>query len=125
MRIVDVACCTTQIKALGGLKAIVISHPHFYTTHLVWAEIFNCPVYTAVEDEEWFSRDDSEPGCRRLLKSGREEILQGVTVVTVGGHFPGSLVLLWEEHLFHADTLMTVPVRLSSKNFMITGLMKF
>ena len=30
--------------------------------------------------------------------------------VVLGGHFPGSLVLHWENKLFIADTFITVPV---------------
>ena len=33
-----------HIQALGGLKAIAISHPHFYDCCLDWAEAFNCQV---------------------------------------------------------------------------------
>lgn len=93
----------------GGLKAIVISHPHFYTTHLHWAKVFDCPVYIAAEDEAWTSRPDEE-GRRRLIKGTSEEIVPGVTAVKLGGHFPGSLVLNWDKKLFIADTLLTVPV---------------
>jgi glyoxylase-like metal-dependent hydrolase (beta-lactamase superfamily II) len=36
--------------------------------------------------------------------------VEGVTAVKAGGHFDGSLVLHWEDKLFIADTLVTVPV---------------
>jgi glyoxylase-like metal-dependent hydrolase (beta-lactamase superfamily II) len=75
------------INKLGGLDAIVISHPHFYTTHLEWARIFQCPVYVASDDVEWLDRADD---------------------------FDGSLVLWWEEKLFIADTMMSVPVSFRS-----------
>jgi len=41
------------VKSKGGLKAIVISHPHFWTTHLEWAREFGCPVYLQEADKEW------------------------------------------------------------------------
>lgn len=97
------------INARGGLKVIVISHPHFYTTHLHWAKVFDCPVYIAAEDEEWVSMADEE-GRRKLIEGASKEILPGVTAVKLGGHFPGSLVLNWDKKLFIADTLLTVPV---------------
>ncbi|KAK4498773.1 hypothetical protein PRZ48_009283 [Zasmidium cellare] len=96
------------IKGKGGLKAIVISHPHYYTTHLDWARTFGCPVYVAVDDEEWFNRKDGE-GVRRLFEGVTESVLEGVVAIKTGGHFPGSLVLLWDKKLFIADTLVTVP----------------
>lgn len=39
-----------------------------------------------------------------------ETILPGVTAIKAGGHFSGSLVLHWNDQLFIADTIMTVPV---------------
>jgi len=32
-----------------------------------------------------------------------------VTAIKTGGHFPGSLVLHWDDKLFVADTLVTMP----------------
>lgn len=98
------------IKGKGGLKAIVISHPHYYTTHLDWAEAFDCPVVFAREDEEWVNRADGK-GRRRLMEGVKEEILPGVVAAKTGGHFPGSLVLAWEGRLMIADTFVTTPVR--------------
>ncbi|KAL0636321.1 hypothetical protein Q9L58_004668 [Maublancomyces gigas] len=99
------------INSLGGLKAIVISHPHYYTTHLVWAKVFNCPVYLATEDKSWLCREANglTAGKRIFIESDSQEIVPGVTAVKVGGHFPGSLVLHWENMLFIADSLVTVP----------------
>lgn len=102
-----------RIKEKGGLKAIVISHPHYYTTHLDWAKPFDCPVYMAKEDEEWLNRADSE-GRRKLFSSASEKILDGITAVKAGGHFPGSLVLHWKNKLLIADSFVTTPVRTSS-----------
>lgn len=83
------------IKSRGGLKAIAISHPHFYTSHLAWAEAFDCPVYLAAEDAEWLNTDD--PHVKRVfVDSDTQEILPGVTMVKLGGHFPGSSVLHWD-----------------------------
>lgn len=97
------------IKGKGGLKAIVISHPHFYTTHLEWARVFGCPVYVCKADEEWLNRADKN-GVRKFVK-GTEEIVPGVTAIQAGGHFDGSMFLHWEKKLFIADTMMSVPVR--------------
>ena len=64
-----------------------------------------------------------------LSDDGATEIVPGVTAITTGGHFPGSLVLHtdascepeWVDgerkgRLFIADTLVTVPSALYSKN---------
>ncbi|KAF2154667.1 hypothetical protein K461DRAFT_319196 [Myriangium duriaei CBS 260.36] len=95
------------IQHQGGVKAIVISHPHFYTTHLDWAATFKCPVFIHAADSEWLSRPDPG-GYRRLINSVTQEIIPGVTAIQTGGHFPGSLVLHFDKHLFIADSIMTV-----------------
>lgn len=110
------------IKSQGGLKAIVISHPHYYSTHLSWAYAFDCPVYLSEADVEWVQRADHW-GLRRLLSSEPTEIVLGITALTTGGHFPGSLVLHTaagiagdKARLLIADTLVTVPSALYHKN---------
>ncbi|KAK0285781.1 hypothetical protein LTR35_005121 [Friedmanniomyces endolithicus] len=96
------------IKQEGGLKAIIISHPHYYTTHLEWAQVFDCPVYLASDDKEWISREDQR-GCLRFIEGTSQQIIPGVTAIKVGGHFPGSLVLLWNKKLLIADSFVTTP----------------
>ncbi|RFU74686.1 hypothetical protein TARUN_7556 [Trichoderma arundinaceum] len=95
-----------KVNELGGLKAIVISHPHFYSTHIQWARIFQCSVYTASEDLRWTTTPSAH---RKPLTEIDTDILPGVKAIKLGGHFPGSLVLLFDGRLFTADTLMTTP----------------
>ena len=123
------AATIAWINSQGGLEAIVISHPHYYSTHLTWAAAFECPVYISAADEEWVQRVDHW-GLRRLLPSEPTEIIPGITALTTGGHFPGSLVLhasspnpsdsdddaREKPRLLIADTLMTVPSALYAKN---------
>ncbi|KAK3636440.1 hypothetical protein LTR56_014227 [Elasticomyces elasticus] len=96
------------IKQKGGLEAIVISHPHYYTTHLDWAKTFDCPVYIAHDDQEWLNRDDKE-GRRVFINGSSEHIVGDAIAIKVGGHFPGSLVLLWNKKLLIADSFVTTP----------------
>ncbi|KAF2421006.1 hypothetical protein EJ08DRAFT_597953 [Tothia fuscella] len=99
-----------EVNSKGGLKAIVISHPHFYNTHLEWAEALNCPVFISPEDQQWLCRADSPEKPRRKFITGPiEEIILGVTAIKTGGHFPGSLVLHWDKKLLIADSIMIVP----------------
>jgi glyoxylase-like metal-dependent hydrolase (beta-lactamase superfamily II) len=99
------------IKGKGGLKAIVISHPHFYTTHLEWAGVFECPVYVCGDDKTWLNRKD-KIGVRKMAKGVTEigEIGGEAKMIQCGGHFEGSSVLWWDKKLFIADTFMSVPV---------------
>ncbi|KAK5124148.1 hypothetical protein LTR85_001851 [Meristemomyces frigidus] len=96
------------IKQRGGLKAIVISHPHYYSTHLEWAKAFECPVFFAKDDDEWLNRADPDER-RRLFTAASEEVVEGVIAIKTGGHFPGSLVLHWAGHLMIADSFVTTP----------------
>jgi hypothetical protein len=80
------------ITALGGLKAIAISHPHFYTTHSEWTKRFGCKVYMHAADKKWVQR----PSADIVHWDGEtHELLPGVTLVRCGGHFPGGTVLHW------------------------------
>ncbi|OBT70071.1 hypothetical protein VE03_00618 [Pseudogymnoascus sp. 23342-1-I1] len=109
----------SSIKALGGLAAIVISHPHFYSTHLLWAQVFKCPVYLADDDRGWLVEEDScssDPVRRFIVGEGAEREIPGeggrptgAKAIKVGGHFPGSLVLLHDSRLLVADTIMPTP----------------
>ncbi|KAI1736038.1 beta-lactamase-like protein [Xylaria scruposa] len=94
-----------EIKDLGGLKAIVISHPHYYSTHLEWARAFDCPVYLAAEDKEWLTQHDA----RQVFITDVETEVFGTKVLKLGGHFPGSLVMLYEGRLLIADTFLATP----------------
>lgn len=92
----------------------MISHPHFYTTFAEWAKAFDCPVTISKDDEEWLCRkpraSDNLIEWLEGPSGTTKQIVQGVTAIKTGGHFPGSLVLHWGNKLFIADTMMTVPV---------------
>lgn len=83
-----------RVKELGGIDAIVISHPHYYSTHLEWASAFNCPVYLAAEDREWLARTDDNGRQVFLNDVGTDIVIgdvgTGVKILKLGGHFPGS-----------------------------------
>ncbi|KAH8906240.1 hypothetical protein BR93DRAFT_928838 [Coniochaeta sp. PMI_546] len=102
----DVAT-VARINNLGGLHAIVISHPHYYSTHTEWSRAFGCPVYTAARDAEWKAITAETD---KLLHADQDVFeVDGVKILQLGGHFPGSLVLLFDGRLLIADTLLTTP----------------
>lgn len=80
------------LNGLGGVQAIAISHPHFYTTHVEWACAFGCPVYLHAADRGWVLRPDS---CQQFWDGETKTLWDGVTLVRCGGHFPGGTVLHW------------------------------
>ena len=86
------AATVTAIKGLGGLQAIAISHPHFYTTMVEWAHAFDAPVHLHAADKDWIMRPDP---AIRLWEGETHELWDGVTLVRCGGHFEGGTVLHW------------------------------
>jgi glyoxylase-like metal-dependent hydrolase (beta-lactamase superfamily II) len=82
------------IRTLGGLKAIAISHPHYYTCMQDWARRFGCPVHLHAADTDWVMRPD--PALRHW-QSETYTLAKGVTLIRLGGHFAGGTVLHWAE----------------------------
>jgi glyoxylase-like metal-dependent hydrolase (beta-lactamase superfamily II) len=81
------------VRELGGIDAIAISHPHFYSSCVEWARAFDATIWLPAPDREWVMRPD--PSIRHF---GEESVslVDGVRLVRVGGHFHGSTVVLWE-----------------------------
>ena len=81
------------VSALGGISAIAISHPHYYTTMQDWAAAFNAPIYLHASDSEWIMRDSP---AIQLWEGDELELTSAVRLLRLGGHFPGGNVLHWE-----------------------------
>jgi glyoxylase-like metal-dependent hydrolase (beta-lactamase superfamily II) len=86
------AATITVINALGGIQAMAISHPHFYTAMVAWSEAFNVPVHVHADDRDWIMRSG---GDIKLWDGDALELVPDVTVIRGGGHFPGSSMLHW------------------------------
>jgi hypothetical protein len=80
------------VRGLGGLTAIAISHPHFYTTMVEWARAFDVPVLLHAADREWVMRPDS---AVEFWEGETRALTGGLTLVRCGGHFEGGTVLNW------------------------------
>jgi hypothetical protein len=80
------------IKGLGGLTAIGISHPHFYTTMVEWSRAFGCPIHLHAADRAWIMRRDD---AIKLWQGETLALLPDVTLIRGGGHFPGGAMLHW------------------------------
>jgi hypothetical protein len=83
----------TIVKALGGISAIGISHPHFYTTMVEWSRAFgDAPIHLHAADRDWVMRPDP---AVRFWEGDTLELLPGATMIRGGGHFPGGCMLHW------------------------------
>lgn len=103
-----------QVRELGGLTAIAISHPHYYSTMTQWARTFDVPVYVHIADRNWVQFADE----RFVFWEGEScEIAPGMTLLNAGVHFAGGSVLHWRAGeggrgaLFSGDILQVVPDR--------------
>ncbi|WP_044338864.1 MBL fold metallo-hydrolase [Rossellomorea aquimaris] len=80
------------IEELGGIDAIAVSHPHYYSTQLEWAERFDAHLYLHRDDQSFVM----EPGERIRFWDGEELTLNDeVSLYRLGGHFKGGAVLHW------------------------------
>jgi glyoxylase-like metal-dependent hydrolase (beta-lactamase superfamily II) len=81
-----------EVQKLGGIAAIAISHPHYYSSMVEWAERFNAPIYLHEADRQWVMRPDK----RVQFWSGETKtLLDELTLLRLGGHFAGGTVLHW------------------------------
>lgn len=99
----------TLIRAMGVLSAIAISHPHYYTTMQDWAEAFDAPVWLHAADRDWIMRDSP---WIRLWEGEEHNVLPGVSLLRLGGHFAGGTVLYLEEGegtILAGDILQVTP----------------
>ncbi|MCM3664798.1 MBL fold metallo-hydrolase [Mesobacillus subterraneus] len=100
-----------EIKHIGGIDAIALSHPHYYSTQVEWAERFNTVIYIHEDDRQWVTR----PSERIIFWSGEFlELDEGVTLHRLGGHFDGGTVLHWKKEqgvLLTGDIIQVVADR--------------
>ncbi len=102
------------VRALGGIQAIAISHPHFYASMVEWAHAFDAPVHVHAADSRWVLRPDA---ALSFWEGDTRELLGGLTVIRTGGHFEGGTVLHWPQGadgagaLLSGDLIMVVPDR--------------
>jgi hypothetical protein len=94
-----------NIRELGGIKAIAISHPHFHTLMVEWSRAFdNAPIYINAGNREWAMRPDP---TIVFWEGATQQLLDGVTLIHCGGHFPGSSVLHWRDGAEGRGVLLT------------------
>jgi glyoxylase-like metal-dependent hydrolase (beta-lactamase superfamily II) len=99
-----------EVERRGGLGGIAISHPHYYSAMVEWADRFDCPVLLHVDDAQWVMR--SSP---RIEHWGGEtkDLGDGLTLVRCGGHFAGGQVLhvAPRRALLSGDIVQVIPDR--------------
>jgi len=80
------------VNRLGGISAIAISHPHYYSSMIEWAHAFDAPIYLHAKDRQHIMRPDPAI-C--IWDGETYALLDGITLINTGGHYEGSTVLHW------------------------------
>lgn len=81
----------------GPVDFIALSHPHFYSAMERWSEALGgIPILVHESDREWVP-----PEAKHVqFWTGEQKMLApGVKLLRVGGHFPGSAALHWQDAL--------------------------
>ena len=82
-----------QVNRLGGLKAIAISHPHYYTSMVEWSRAFGgIPIYLHEDDREWVQFHDP---AIKFWSGETHSIAEDLTLIRLGTHFKGFQALHW------------------------------
>ena len=83
-----------EITRRGGIQAIAISHAHYYTTMVEWSRAFgDAPILLHEANRPWVMRPDP---AVQYWTSDQIVPIPGITVLRTGGHFPGAMVLHWD-----------------------------
>ena len=80
------------IDEMGGLAAIAISHPHYYSSVVEWAEAFNAQVYLHRADSQWVMRP--HPAIQ-FWEGDQLKLHDNITLIRGGGHYDGGTVCHW------------------------------
>src|SRR4051812_24031030 len=100
-----------DVQRRGGLAAIAISHPHYYSAMVEWAERFDCSIHLHRADAEWVMRPDERIA---FWQGDVLDLEHGLTLLRGGGHFRGGTILHRAEGrgaLLAGDIIQVIPDR--------------
>lgn len=103
-----------EITRRGGLSAIAISHPHYYSAMVDWSEAFGgVPIHIHADDAAWVMRP--HPAVR-FWQGETLALNSSLTLIRCGGHFAGAQVMHDKNGsgtIFAGDVLQVTPTRRS------------
>ena len=102
--LLDVAT-VEAIRALGGISAIAVSHPHLAGSIVDWSRAFDdAPIYWHADNHQWMMRPDP---AVVFWEGETLPLVEGVTLIRCAGHFEGSTVLHWSRGADGRGVLLT------------------
>jgi hypothetical protein len=93
-----------EVNARGGIRAIAISHPHFYSSMVEWADHFGAQVFLHAADRQWVMRESPRT---QFWEGTTLSLWDGLTLINCGGHFEGGTVLHWPAGANRKGALLT------------------
>jgi hypothetical protein len=94
-----------EVRQRGGAAAIAISHPHYYSGMLEWSRALgDVPILLHADDRDWVTRPDP---LVEHWEGETHELTGGVTLLRLGGHFAGGMVLHWPDGADGRGTLLS------------------
>jgi glyoxylase-like metal-dependent hydrolase (beta-lactamase superfamily II) len=81
-----------EVNARGGIRAIAISHPHFYSSMVEWSERFGAQIFLHAADRQWVMRESPRI---QFWEGTTLSLWDGLILINCGGHFEGGTVLHW------------------------------
>ncbi|WP_166996961.1 MBL fold metallo-hydrolase [Paramicrobacterium fandaimingii] len=101
-----------RVRELGGIRHIVASHPHMYGAQSAWSAAFDdATIWVAEADAGWLGN------ATAAVRTWSEpfDVLPGIRLDQIGGHFPGSTIAHWADSaadqgvLFAGDAIFPTP----------------
>jgi len=92
------------VRALGGVRAIAISHPHYYSTMVAWAHTFGASIHLHRDDREHVVWPDP---AIKFWEGETLSLFAGLSLIRCGGHFAGAQVLHWPAGAAGRGALLT------------------
>ena len=94
-----------HVRSLGGLKAIAVSHPHFYGAVADWSDAFGgVPIFLHGDDR---AMDHAAASRDRAWSGDSHRLSDDIVLVRAGGHFAGGTVLHWRAGADGRGALLT------------------
>jgi DNA-directed RNA polymerase subunit RPC12/RpoP len=81
-----------SVNARGGIRAIAISHPHYYSAMVEWAERFDAQIFLHAKDQQWVMRKSPRI---KFWEGTMLPLWDALMLINCGGHFEGGTVLHW------------------------------
>ncbi len=93
-----------EVQARGGIEAIAISHPHYYSSMIEWSRALDAPIYLHADDRAWVMRPDP---AIVFWEGDTHALADGFTLIRGGGHFAGGTLLHWASGAHGRGALLT------------------